>query len=260
MAVTDEALWAVAKNSYRNLIEANQHYSAKRFASALASAVYAIEEAGKMTFLATHGVSPKANRHAAHTMLFFALVKAITNWKSTTEWARILREGLASDAVLSEQQQRTMVEHPEYAAIVEQLRAGKLSTLEERIKAFTAAIVAREERDGTTAQWKPRFEKGLQQERLLATYVDVTEFGFNNPELTDPDKASAMCWAAFVMLWLVLAMAFVDGRLNNYKAEVGEMWPDDLIGAADLARILQVLQDASAKSSGAAPPAPTASA
>jgi hypothetical protein len=251
MAVTDEALWAVAKNAARHLIEANQHYSGKRSASSVASAVYAIEETGKMAFLNARGESPKNKKHATHAMLFWALLKAATSW--TWEWARILRGGLTPDVVLTEQQLRTMAEHPEYAAIVEQLRAGKLSTLEERTQAFTAAMLAKEERDGTTAVWKPRFEKGLQNERLRATYVDITESGFTSPEAINADQANALCWAAYAMLWLILAMVFVGGRLQSYKGEIEHLLPDELIGSADIARILEALQKAGAKSSGDTP-------
>jgi hypothetical protein len=253
MPVTDEALWAVAKNAARHLIEANQHHGAKRFASAVPSAVYAIEETGKMAYLHTWGESPKSKRHATHTMLFFALLKAASSWKWTWEWARILRGGLTPDVVLTEQQLRTMAEHPEYAAIVEQLRAGKLSTLEERTQAFAAAMVAKEERDGTTAEWKPRFEKGLQNERLRATYVDITESGFSSPEAINADQASALCWLANAMLWLILVLALFGGRLKSYGGEIEHLLPDDLIGAADLARILEALQKAGAKSNGNTP-------
>jgi hypothetical protein len=255
MAVTNEAVWAVAKNAARHLIEANQHYKGQRFASALVSAVYAVEETGKMSFLITRGESPKSKRHAAHSIVFFALAKIITDWKWTWEWARILRGGLTPDIVLSDQQQRTMAEHPEYAEIVQQLRAGKLSTLEERTKAFTAAMVAKEERDGTTAQWKPLFEQGLQQDRLLATYVDVTEFGFNNPETTDPDKASALCWLALALLILVVAMAVISGPLKDYKAEIEHMLPDGLIGAEDINRFIQAIKNADTASSSTTPKA-----
>ncbi len=260
MSVTDEALWAVAKNAARHLIEANQHYRGTRFASAVASAVYAIEETGKMSYLVTWGESPKSKRHAAHTMLFFALLKVVENWKSNWEWVQILRSGLAPDAVLTEQQQRTMAAHPEYAEIVEQLRAGKLSTLEERTQAFASAMVTKEERDGTTEKWKPLFEKGLQQQRLRATYVDITESGFNSPEATGPDEASMLCWLALAMLFLIFTMALVAGRLENYKAEIEKLWPDDLIGSADITRFLLAIQSASVASSGATAPAAAPSA
>ena len=58
MAVTDEALWAVAKNALRHLIEANANWRAQRFASALVSAVFAIEEAGKLSLLASQARLP----------------------------------------------------------------------------------------------------------------------------------------------------------------------------------------------------------
>jgi AbiV family abortive infection protein len=80
-AITDEALWAITKNAVRHLVEANQHHNGGRFASALASAVYSIEETGKLSFLTTHGKSPKAKRHATHTMLFWALMKMATDWQ-----------------------------------------------------------------------------------------------------------------------------------------------------------------------------------
>jgi hypothetical protein len=255
MPVTDEALWAVAKNAARHLIEANQHYSGKRFASAVASAAYAIEESGKMSYLVTWGETPKSKRHAAHSMLFVALAKAITEWKWTWEWAQILRNGLAADAVLTEQQQRTMAEHPEFAEVVEQLRAGKLSTPEERIQALAQAMVTKEQRDGTAEKWKPLFEKGLQQQRLRATYVDITESGFSSPETIGPDEASTLCWLAFAMLWLILAMVLVGGRLQNHKAEIEHLLPEDLIGSADINRFLLALQSASVASSGATAPA-----
>jgi hypothetical protein len=253
MAVTDEAVWAVAKNAARHLVEANQHYNAKRFASAVASAVLAIEEAGKMSHLISFGESPKSKRHVAHTILFVALVKILANWNWTREWAVILRDGLSPDAVLTEQQQRTVAEHPEYAAIVEQLRAGELSTVEERAQAFASAMVAKEERDGTTEKWKPLFEQGLQRLRLRATYVDITDSGFNSPETTDPDEASVLCWLAFAMLWLMVAMAVVAGSLKNYKVEIGQLLPDDLIGSADITRFILFLQNAGATSSGSVP-------
>jgi hypothetical protein len=116
---------------------------------------------------------------------------------------------LAPDAVLTEQQRHTMAEHPEYAEIVRRLRAGELSTLEERTQAFTQAMTAKGERDGTTEQWKPRFAKGLQDERLRATYVDITESGFSSPETIQSEQASALCWLAFAMMTLILLMRHI---------------------------------------------------
>lgn len=260
MAVTDEAVWAVAKNAARHLVEANQHYSGKRFASAVASAVYAVEETGKLSFLVTGGESPKKKRHVAHTILFVAFARIIGNWNWTREWAGILRSGLAPDVVLTEQQQCTMAEHPEFAAIVEQLRAGNLSTLEERTQAFASAMVPKEERDGTTEKWKPLFEQGLQRVRLRATYVDITESGFNGPGTIDPDEANLLCCLALALLVLVVLVAVLAGPLKNYEAEIEHLLPDDLIGSAGLTRFVQAMQSARVAPSGATPPAAATSA
>jgi AbiV len=91
MAISDDALRAVAKNATRHLVEADQHYKAARFPSATASAVLSIEEAGKLSLLATHGFVPKVKRHAAHAMLFVGLLKALGSWGWTVEWAKIIR-------------------------------------------------------------------------------------------------------------------------------------------------------------------------
>src|ERR1035438_5816630 len=129
MAVTDEAVWAVAKNAARHLVEANQHYSGKRFASAVASAVYAVEETGKLSFLVTGGESPKKKRHVAHTILFVAFARIIGNWNWTREWAGILRSGLAPDVVLTEQQQCTMAEHPDRSSTIPTSATWKIGAL-----------------------------------------------------------------------------------------------------------------------------------
>jgi AbiV len=261
MAVTDEAVWAVAKNASRHLVEANQHYTGKRFASAVASAVYAIEETGKLSFLATGSESVTSKKHAAHTLSFFALLKVAANWNWTWEWAQILRNGLSPDAALTEQQQRTMAEHPEYAELVGRLQMGKLSTLEERTQAFAHAMVAKEERDGTAKQWKPMFEKGLQQDRLRATYVDISESGFSSPEATNPDRASSLCWLGFAMLCLILTITiYTRPSLLSYRAELEHMFPDDLIGTADFVRFVTAFQGSRATSSDVTPPPATASA
>jgi len=73
MTVSDAALKAVAANSVRHLLEADQHYKARRYPSATASAVLSIEEAGKLSFITAHESVPKEKRHVAHAMLFVAL-------------------------------------------------------------------------------------------------------------------------------------------------------------------------------------------
>jgi AbiV family abortive infection protein len=100
MAVTDAALRAVAANATRHLLEADQHYKARRYPSATASAVLSIEESGKLAFLASTGSMPKAKgraRHAMHAALFVALAKlfaADSAW--VADWRKMLRDGNTS--------------------------------------------------------------------------------------------------------------------------------------------------------------------
>jgi HEPN superfamily AbiV-like protein len=246
--VSDEALWAVTQNAARHLAEANQHHGGGRFASAVASAVYAIEETGKLAWLVTHGESPKRNKHAAHSMLFVALAGAISNWNWTMDWARLVNNQVAPDAPLTEQQRRTVAEHPEFAEFVRRLRAGELSTTEERSQAFSSAFLAKQARDGSGEPFTTLLQKGLQQSRLRAVYVDVTETGVSTPEATDPDGASALCWLA--LGWLMLIVAFAahsrPSLRERYRPEIEGLLPGDLIGAADITRLLQAWQSARA--------------
>lgn len=66
MAVTDAAVRAVGANAARHLLEADQHYKARRYPSATASAVLSIEESGKLTFVAVTGAMPKATGRETH--------------------------------------------------------------------------------------------------------------------------------------------------------------------------------------------------
>ena len=64
-AVSNAALWAVAQNSIRHLVEADDHFKKQRYASVLASAVLSIEETGKLHFLAFMGKSFDKHQHNA---------------------------------------------------------------------------------------------------------------------------------------------------------------------------------------------------
>jgi hypothetical protein len=90
--------------------------------------------------------------------------------------------------------------------------------------------------------------------------VDITESGFSSPETTDPDGASALCCLALAMLWLILVAALLKGRLQNHKAEIAQLLPDDLLGFAEINRIIQTLQSARVAPSDATPPAAATSA
>jgi hypothetical protein len=58
----------------------------------------------------------------------------------------------------------------------------------------------------------------------------------------------------------MLALAVVAGPLKNYKAEIEQLLPDDLIGAAEINRFMQAMQSASTASSSDASPAAASSA
>lgn len=239
-------MWAVAKNAARHLVEANQHYNGQRFASAVASAIFAIEETGKLSILVTGGEPPKSNkRHTAHAIAFYTFSRLAEDWQWSMEWQSMLRNGWTPDITLTERQQRMMADHPEYAELVRRVQAGELSTVEERTQAFVIANLAKNERDGTNAKWAPIAEQGFNQRRIRATYVDVTESGFNSPETTDPNEASALCWLALGLLLLIVAVATGVGPLKGYEAEVTKLLPDEeLIGAADIARFIEAFTTA----------------
>lgn len=246
---TPATLIAVAKNAARHLIEANQHHSGQRYASAVTSAIFAIEEAGKLSILTIGGKLPKSNkRHATHAILYYAFLRLAEDWQWTMEWQPILRNGWTPCVVLTERQQTMMTEHPEFAEFVRRLQAGELSTVEERTQALVAATVAKNDRDGTNERWKPITEQGLNQRRIRATYVDVTEMGFTSPETTSSDEASAICWVAYGLLLLTLMIAVHVGPLEDYKLEVAKMLPDDveLIGSTDIAQFIERFTKAAA--------------
>ena len=127
---TPAALMAIARNAARHLVEANQHYSGQRYPSALTSAIFAIEETGKLAIHSVGGEPPKSNqRHARHAILFYAMARMAEDLPSMLEWQPILRNGWTPETTLTERQQRALAEHPEYADILRRLQAGELSTL-----------------------------------------------------------------------------------------------------------------------------------
>jgi hypothetical protein len=111
-------------------------------------------------------------------VLLYAFGRLAEDMPAMLEWQPIPRNGWTPETTLTERQQRTLAEHPEYADIVRRLQAGELSTLADRTQAFVAAMTVKAERDGTHAKWQPIVEQGLNQLRIRATYVDVTEPGF----------------------------------------------------------------------------------
>jgi AbiV len=250
-AATDAALRAVAANTVRHLLEADQHYKARRYPSATASAVLSIEESGKLAFLAATGSAPKAKgrrRHALHSILFVALLKTFGSpgW----DWRKILAGGDASE--LTAQQQQMIVDHPEFSDFVRRVQAGELDDLGERQKEWAAAMTAKEQRDGTIKQWLPLITGGLQELRLAATYVDVGESGdtVRAPDLNDAVMPELLCAGAMGLLLLVLALASSQRETLDVQDLAGSM-PDDLTGFDVLRRVFPGLGRVTAARPGA---------
>jgi hypothetical protein len=177
-----------------------------------------------------------------------------TEWGWTWEWPKFVQNAFGADVTLSEQQQRIVAEHPEFAELVRRIQAGELKDLVERQQAFASALVAKDRRDGTEDRWKPLIEAGLQQFRLRATYVDVTESGVSSPEAIQLDEARAMCWLACALLTLLLAVLFLSGRLTTQKNELIRLFPDDLIGLKEISTFMQAFQSAAGDTPNAGDP------
>lgn len=240
---TPAALVALVKNAGRHLVEANQHYAGQRYASAVASAIFAIEETGKLSLILSGADAPKSNkRHAMHARGIYAISVLAENWHCMTEWQSILRNGWTPNSTLTELQQTMLAVHPEYSEFVRRLQAGDLLTVEERTQAFAVAIAARMERDGSNARWQPVVEQGLNQRRIRATYVDVTETGFTSPEATSAEEAHALCFLALVLMSLIFAVAIGVGPLKGYEAELAKLFPNydlDVIGGDEITQFVR---------------------
>ena len=239
-AISDAALKAVAANAFRHLLEADQHYKAARFPSAIASAVLSIEEAGKLSFLGTHGHAPKEKRHAAHTVLFLGLLKALGSWSWTAEWVKFYMSGAnPADVGLSAQQQHDVAAHPELAEFVRRLQAGELVDSTERLNVFAAATVEKEKRDGTHKPWESLFAKGLQSLRLKATYVDVTSAGEIQTDPSTLDDSDAKFWCTGAVAFVILALMLAKYQRKSLKLEnLFTNVPDDLTGFEAVCKIL----------------------
>jgi hypothetical protein len=231
-AVSDAALKAVSANAARHLLEADQHYKAKRYPSATASAVLSIEEAGKLNLLTIRGFAPKRKKHASHAMLFVALLKCIGSWRWTAEWVKILRaEAPAADLDLTEQQRLDVAEHPELEEFVRRVQAGELADSAERLRAWAEAVTAKERRDGSFKIWERLFRDGLQNIRLYATYVDVSESGDlkRDPSAIDEGLAKFICTGAVAFLVLALLLAAQARKCIELRHLLKD-FPDDLSG------------------------------
>lgn len=231
-AVSDAAIQAVAANAARHLLEADQHYKAGRFPSATASAVLSIEEAGKLNLLTILGSTPKKKRHASHAALFIALLKAVGSWRWFAEWTKLLQgETQFSDVELTDQQQLDVAQHPELEQFVCRLKAGELADSAERLRAWTEAVTAKEMRDGTYKAWERLFSGGLQEARLYATYVNISDSGDleRDPRAIDDNFAKFLCTGAVAFVFLTILLA-AQGRKCIVIRDLLKEFPDDLTG------------------------------
>lgn len=230
--VSDAVIQAVSTNAARHLLEADQHYRAGRFPSSVASAVLSIEEAGKLTLLTIQGWTPKRKRHASHAMLFVALLKGVGSWRWIAEWTEILRgEAPLAELKLTEQQQRDVAAHPELEEFVRRIQVGEFANSAERIHAWAEAVAAKEDRDGTFKTWERLFTDGLQDIRLYATYVDVSESGDlkRDPSAIDEGLAKFICTGAVAFLVLALLLAAQARKCIELRHLLKD-FPDDLSG------------------------------
>jgi len=122
-------------------------------------------------------------------MMLYAFGRLAEELPGMLEWQPILRNGWTLETTLSESQQRTLAEHPEYADIVRRMKAAELSTVEEPTQALVAASTVRAERDGTNAKLQPIVDQGLNQLRVQGTYVDLAEAGLRTPIVISENQA-----------------------------------------------------------------------
>jgi hypothetical protein len=240
--ISDAALIAVAANAFRHVLEADQHYKATRFPSAIASAVLSIEEAGKLSFLGTHEHAPKERRHAAHAILFVGLLKALGSWSWTAEWVKFYMSGAnPTDVRLSAQQQQDVAAHPELAEFVRRLQSGELADSTERLDVFAAATVEKEKREGKHQPWESLFAKGLQTLRLKATYVDVTQTGDVQTDPSALDESDAKFWCTGAVAFVILALMLAKHQRKSLQLEnlfTNVNVPDDLTGFEVVYKVL----------------------
>lgn len=229
MPAADAALLAIARNAIRHLIEADDHFKHQRYASALASAVFSIEESGKLGFVRATGKSGKnATNHKLKQLPFLLMLKFAENFGWMAQWQRILKEGLDPIASLTEQQEKFITEHPEFSEFIKRLRDGELTKKEDRMEAFAQAQSAKEKRDGTFDRWLPLFKGELNKLRFQATYVDIDDVGevIADPSLLTAEQAEGMCAGALILLALSIEI-FLPVHL---KEDFFKSFPDNFTG------------------------------
>jgi hypothetical protein len=241
--ISEAALCAIARNSIRHFLDSDEHFRKQRFASALASAVFSIEECGKLYFVALTG---KGNQtHKMKQIFFAAMLKFVVSQPWWSMWRTVVKNGLTADTVLSEGQLKDIADHPELAAVVEAARAGQFDDPEKRRAAFVQAAIHKEQRDGTTDRWLPVIDGLLNKLRMQATYVDVAENGeaVSDPSRFDAETTEFLCAGALGLL--TISYGLMRSRLIGVEPEFKKMiLADDLTGQATVRKVMQPFVDA----------------
>jgi AbiV len=242
--VSDEALWTVAKNAIRHWDEADMHFRAQRFASAAASAVYSVEEGGKLQFLTATGEPLNNFVERSHPMkaLFLGGLVFVSAWlKYHALWQSILKENCGPDFGLTAEQQEDVDANFEISAFADRLTRGELQDTAERLKVWQEAVLQTLTRKGAV-QDVVNQAKNFQKLRLLATYVDVDkETGrATGPDLIDEKAAQTAC--NYAALQLTLMLISNHERLSGLETYLEDALHSDRVGAPFALDIRETVQ------------------
>jgi hypothetical protein len=213
VTVSKDMLRALAVNATRHLTDADFHLKRSAVPSAMSSAVFAIEELGKLYYIVTMGELPPPKvrgDHRANAVIYVAMLYVAVSLPRVSEWSQILRVGYNPAVPLTEVQQQAIERHPELAQFMDQLKSGQLVDPNARVQAFGIAAAAKETRDGTFEPWLRLVKRGLQDFRLAATYVDEKKDSpgsWNDPQAVDPDVTQTLYVSGLLFLVLVFALA-----------------------------------------------------
>jgi AbiV family abortive infection protein len=232
--VSDEALWAVAKNAIRHWDEADMHFRAQRFASAAASAVYSVEEGGKLQFLTATGEPLNdfvKRNHTMKALLLGGLVFVSAVLTYLVRWSPIMQKDWMPGSGLTAEQQKDVDADHEISAFAGRLNQGEFPDAGERSKVWMEAVVQVLMRKGIDKDIKTQAEN-FQKLRLLATYVDIDKgTGLaRGPDLVDEKGAQAVC--NYAALQLLIMLISNHKRLPGLEAYLEEALHSDRVGAA----------------------------
>jgi AbiV family abortive infection protein len=245
MTISNEMMRALAGNAVRHLTDADLHLKRGNIPSAMSSAVFAIEELGKLCYISAMNDLPPPHlrrHHPTNTLIYVALLHVVHSLPRNSEWSQILREGHKADVPLTESQKQTIAKYPEFAQFMDRLKSGGLEDPTERVRAFSAAAAARAAQEREFAPWMPLIKRGLQDFRLAATYVDQrgSPGNWNDPQTVDPDVTRTLCVSG--LLFLVLVFALAEAARPGLAVRDLETFPADFTGIDVLSNLLERLQ------------------